>query len=55
MKAPSLTIRLWQRHKDIFTNHELINELVTKLFVENPLASPGSAKKWELHTVSSVM
>ena len=43
MKAPSATIKVWRGHTDIFTNHQLINELITKVFVEQPLASPGSA------------
>ena len=38
---------MWRRRKDIFTKDdplsELINELMTKVFVEQPLALPGSA------------
>ena len=40
LKAPSATVRAWQHCKDIFTNHDLIN----RVFVEQPLALPGSAK-----------
>ena len=40
---------MWRRRKDIFTNHDSINQSITKVFVEQPLASPGSAKKVDLH------
>ena len=32
-----------RRRKDIFTNHDRLNQSVTEVFVEQPLASPGSA------------
>ena len=32
-------VKLWEEKAD------LINELITRLFIEQPLASPGSAKK----------
>ena len=35
---------MWRGQKDIFTSHQLINLLITKLFVEQPLILPRSAK-----------
>ena len=47
LKAPSATVRAWRRRKDIFTNHDWINELmnqwIAEVIVEQPLAEPGSA------------
>ena len=43
LKAPSSTIRAWRPRKDILTKGSL-NESVMKLFVEQPVALPGSAK-----------
>ena len=40
-RAP--TIRSWQRRKDILTKGSVI-QLITEVFVEPPLALPGSAK-----------
>ena len=37
-------VKLWEEKADWLT--ELINELITRLFVEQPLALPGSAKKF---------
>ena len=50
MKAQSSTMRAWWRScKDIFTNHHINNyQLIMRLFVEQPLASPGSANKYTL-------
>ena len=44
IKAPSATVMAWRRRKDIFTNHRRLNQLITEVFVEQPLALPGSAK-----------
>ena len=41
------TINAWRRHKDILTKGSLnqsVNESVTEVFIEQPLALPGSAK-----------
>ena len=49
LKAPSPTISVWQRCKDILTkgwHNELINEIFTDVFVQQPLALPGSANKF---------
>ena len=43
LKAPPPTVWAWRRHKYIFTKDELMNYSITKVFVEQPLASPGSA------------
>ena len=40
----TLTVWAWRRRKAVGTKGSL-NESVTKVFVEQPLASPGSAKK----------
>ena len=42
-------MRAWRRRKDIFTNHQLINQLITKLFVAKPLALPRSPNKDYIH------
>ena len=43
--------RAWRRRNDIFTKYtDLINESVTKVFIEQPLASPGSAKYLRLYS-----
>ena len=53
LKAPSLTIRVWRRRKDILTmDHSpshLVNYLITKVFVEQPPARPGSANNATWH------
>ena len=56
LEAPFLTVWAWQRRKDISTKgwmNEWISQSVTKVFVEQPLASPGSANygnvKWPAH------
>ena len=47
LEAPVLTVLAWRRCKDILTKvwlNQLINYSVTEVFVEQPLASPGSAE-----------
>ena len=47
MEAQSLTVWVWHRHEGIFSNGypltQLIYEAITTVFVEQPLALPGSA------------
>jgi hypothetical protein len=48
VKTPSPTASEWGRRKDTLTKeslNQLMNELITQVFVQQPLASPGSAKK----------
>ena len=43
----SLTVWAWQRHKAVGEKRltHLLNERITKVFVEQPLALPGSANE----------
>ena len=44
------TIWTWQRCKDIFTKDDLVSSSMTEVFVEQPLALPGSAENLVLFT-----
>ena len=44
LKAPSPTVRAWRRCIYIFINNDWVNQRVTEVFGEQPLALPGSAK-----------
>ena len=45
--GPGGAVKLWEEKDDRLT--DLINQLITKLFIEQSLALPGSAKNQKFH------